>query len=47
MKVSLLGFGRNLSTSTPVFMVEGGGSMFFRNVGRFLPDYTASHTRRQ
>jgi hypothetical protein len=42
---SLRTFRRNMLP--PSYDPEGGGSMFLRNVGELLPNYTASHTRRQ
>lgn len=30
-----------------LFYLEDGGYVFFQNVGKFVPDYTASHSRRR
>ena len=32
---------------TAIAMVQDGGADFFRNVGKFVPDYTASRLRRR
>jgi hypothetical protein len=33
--------------STPLFNHEDGGIKFLRKAGKLLPDYTASHLRKQ
>jgi hypothetical protein len=32
-------------SAASVFMVEDGGNRIFRNVGTYIPNYTASHPR--